>query len=73
MADVSGFAHGNYWASLSFLERREVPRAGEAGVFNVRLTNDVDRVLTITQVPFVLTYQALQLYEQRRRSPFGAP
>jgi hypothetical protein len=67
----SGFAHGHYWASLSFLNRQEVPRAGEAGVFNVRLTNDVDRVLTITQVPFVLTIRALQLYELRRRSPFG--
>lgn len=67
----SGFAHGKYWASLSFLERQEVPRAGEAGVLDVRLTTDIDRILTVTQVPFLFTDRALQLYEQRRRSPYG--
>jgi hypothetical protein len=38
---------------------------------DVRLTNDVARILTITQVPLLFTTRALQLYEQRRSSPYG--
>ncbi len=63
----SGFAHGRYWASFSLLQREEF--AGQAGVINIRLTNDVDKVLSFAGFPFAFTNRALQLYEQRRRSP----
>jgi hypothetical protein len=68
----SGLTHGRYWASLSFLQREEMARTTEAGVLDVRLTTDVDQVLTVVQVPFTFTNAALQLYDQRRRSPYGA-
>ncbi len=67
----SGFAHGRYWASLSFLERTEIARAGESGVLDVRLSSDVDQVLTVAQAPFLFTSTALRLYDQRRQSPFS--
>lgn len=62
----SGFAHGRYWASFSFLER-EVS-AGKSGQLNVRLTGDVEKLLEVMRTPFVLTSRSLDLYEQRRRS-----
>jgi hypothetical protein len=63
----SGFAHGRYWASFSLLQREEFP--GQDGVVNIRLTNDVDKVLSFAGFPFAFTNRALQLYEQRRRRP----
>jgi len=63
----SGFAHGRYWASFSLLQREEF--AGQDGVVNIRLTNDVDKVLSFAGFPFAFTNRALQLYEQRRCSP----
>jgi hypothetical protein len=67
----SGFAHGRYWASMSWLQR-EVVASKEAGVVNVRPTNDVDQVLVAAQFPVLFTDLALRLYEQRRRSPHAA-
>jgi hypothetical protein len=65
----SGFAHGRYWSSLSWLERQLV--RSEGGVLNLRLTGgDVERVITVALLPFVFTSWALQLYEQRRHSPY---
>jgi hypothetical protein len=63
----SGFAHGRYWASFSLLEREVF--AAQDGMVNVRFTSDVDRVLSLAGFPFAFTNRALQLYEQRRRSP----
>jgi hypothetical protein len=63
----SGFAHGRYWASLSTLQHEVLAEHGN--VLNVRLTNDVDQVLTVAQFPVVFTDRALRLYEKRRCSP----
>lgn len=63
----SGFAHGRYWASFSWLDRQVVRTEG--GVHTLQLTGGgVDRVVTVALYPFVFTRRALQLYEQRRRS-----
>jgi hypothetical protein len=66
----SGFTHGQYWASFSLLDRQAFATQ-TPGVLNVRLTNDIDKVLLLLLFPFVFTMRALQLYEQRRRSPYG--
>jgi hypothetical protein len=66
----SGFTHGQYWASFSLLDR-QVFATQAPGVLNVRLTNDIEKVMLLLQFPFILTLRALQLYEQRRRSPYS--
>jgi len=66
----SGFAHGREWAALGFLERRELEKV--ADVVSLQLTSDVGRVLLITQAPYLFTQRAVQLFDQRRRSPFAA-
>lgn len=64
----SGFAHGRYWASFSLLDRHVV--ASQGNVLNVRLSGDVEKLLMVAGFPFVFTKRALELYEQRRRSPY---
>jgi len=64
----SAFAHGKNWASFSWLER-QITRS-EAGVHLLRLTGGVERLVTVASFPIALTTRALQLYEQRRRSPY---
>jgi hypothetical protein len=49
------------------LQDEEFP--GQDGVVNIRLTNDVDKVLSFAGFPFAFTNRALQLYEQRGRRP----
>jgi hypothetical protein len=66
----SGFAHGRYWASFSWLERQVIHT--EDGIHLLRLTGgDVERVVTVALFPVAFISRALQLYEQRRRSPYG--
>jgi len=67
----SGFDHGRYWASFSFLERQVVARDAD-DVLSVRLTSTVEQVMTVAQIPFLLTSQALELFEAHRRSPYQA-
>jgi hypothetical protein len=65
----SGFAHGRTWASMSWLERQVVRT--EAGVHTLQLTGgEIQRVVTVALLPCAFTTRALQLYEQRRRSPY---
>lgn len=65
----SGFAHGRYWASFSLLQREVV--ASQDGVAEIRLTSEVDKVLSFAGFPFAFTNRALQLYDQRGRSPYA--
>jgi hypothetical protein len=66
----SGFAHGRYWASFSWLDRQVVRT--EDGVHTLQLTGgDLDRVVTVALFPLAFTRRALTLYEQRRRSPYS--
>jgi hypothetical protein len=65
----SAFAHGRTWPSMSWLERQVVRT--EAGVHTLQLTGgEVQRVVTVALLPCAFTTRALQLYEQRRRSPY---
>jgi hypothetical protein len=65
----SGFAHGRYWASFSWLEREVVRSKGD--MVDIKLSGgDVERVITIALFPFRFANRALHLFEQRRRSPY---
>ncbi len=66
----SGFAHGRYWAMLGMLDQVRHP-TDEPDVAQVRLTTTVDKVIKVGHIPFVLTRHALDLFERRRRSPYG--
>jgi hypothetical protein len=69
----SGFAHGRYWSVLGFLTHENQP-TDEEGIHNLSLRVDLEDVLITAHVHYALTDFAIQLYEQRRRSPFdGIP
>ncbi|MFI6875792.1 hypothetical protein ACIBL6_20395 [Streptomyces sp. NPDC050400] len=62
----SGFTHGREWATLGLLERAVQSTAGN--VANVRLSSSGETLLDMLCGATVLTGQAKQLYDVRRRS-----
>lgn len=60
----SGFAHGRPWAVLGMSEQEQLPTA-EPGVFNLKLTSDLSRVLYPTLSAFRLMVDVVKLLQQR--------
>jgi hypothetical protein len=65
----SAFAHGRPFASLSWLDREVV--SSEGGSHVLWLTGGIQRLMMVAEYPVKFTGRALQLYEQRRRSPYS--
>ena len=62
----SGLAHGRQWASLAFSDRDHV-RDMTSEVLEVRLTSSATKIHLITQVGFLLTHEARELFQRQRR------
>jgi hypothetical protein len=60
----SGFAHGRPWAVLGMSEQEQQPTE-EPGVFNLKLTSDLSRVLYPTLSAFRLMVDVVKLLQQR--------
>jgi hypothetical protein len=65
----SAFAHGRPFASLSWLDRKVVSSEGSSHV--LWLTGGIERLMMVADCPVKFTGRALQLYEQRRHSPYS--
>jgi hypothetical protein len=60
----SGFAHGRLWATLTVLEKEELPGAAD-GEHRLRVTTPLDRVLWVAYAAADLTDHGLNLLRQR--------
>jgi hypothetical protein len=60
----SGFAHGRGWAQLGMLQTEAI-REVRPGVQKIRLTNTLDRILSVTQPGFHLLAATLRVHEKR--------
>jgi hypothetical protein len=63
----SAFAHGRPFASMSWLDREVV--SSEEGVYILRFTGGIQKLMEIAEYPVEFTSRALELFERRRRSP----
>jgi hypothetical protein len=66
----SAFAHGRPFASMSWLDREVV--SSEEGVYILRFTGGIQKLMEIAEYPVEFTGRALELYERRRRSPYSS-
>lgn len=68
---LSGLAHGDLWASMTFTDREQITVSADGEVFTVRATSSISNVSNMTAVAVAATSCAVRLYEQRRLAPFG--
>jgi hypothetical protein len=66
----SGFAHGRGWVQMGMLQTETV-REVRLGVQQIRLTNSLDRILSVAQPGFHLLAATLRVHLKRTTPPLG--
>ncbi|WP_328442780.1 hypothetical protein [Amycolatopsis sp. NBC_00438] len=66
---ASGFAHGRRWAMLAFADRMQQQATTQSGVVNLKMENDLTRVLFLGLAAAQVVKGAVALFEQRSTAP----
>ncbi|GLW90280.1 hypothetical protein [Actinokineospora globicatena] len=66
---ASGFAHGRRWSTLAFADTMEKKATSQPGVVNIKMENDLSRVLYLGLAAALAVQGAVRLYELRGTAP----